>query len=147
MKKLMIIPFVLFVFVLSGCAISIDTDFEPDLSKVDQFATVAEEMGNAFSEAASTFKELAEKQSLSSSDQKTIELQIEQLREAINQFKSTEAPFLAKTAKKAVAKKLNEREKKLIKIQEKAKNGEAEKDDLEILIDLVADEIEINFWD
>ena len=147
MKNLMIIPFVLFVFVLSGCAISIDTDFDPDLSKVDQFATVAEEMGDAFSEATSTFKELAKKQSLSSSDQKTIELQIEQLREAIDQFKSTEAPFLVKTAKKAVAKKLNEREKTLIKIQEKAKNGEADKEDLELMIELISDEIEIRFWD
>ena len=98
MKKLIMMPFVLFVFVLSGCAVSLDLD--PDLSTVDQFTAVAEEIDAAFSEATATFTELAEKQSLSSSDQKTIELQIEQLREAIDQFKSTEAPFLLKTAKK-----------------------------------------------
>ena len=141
MKKLMMIPFVLLVFLLSGCSISLD----PDLSKVDEFTAVAEEMEVAFTEAKSTFIELNEKPSLSSSDQKTIELQIEQLREAIGDFKSTEAPFLVKTAKKKVAKVLNKKEKELITIQEKAKNGKAEKEDLELMIKLVSDDIEIKF--
>ena len=148
MKKLMMIPLMLFVFALAGCSVSFDTglDFEPDVSKVEYFAEVAEEMGDAFSAAAVTFKELAEKTSLSESDQKTIELEIEQLREAINQFKATEAPFLMKTAKKAVAKKLNKRDEKMAKIQERAKNGEANKEDLELLIDLVSDDIEIHLF-
>lgn len=144
MKKLMIIPFMVFVFVLSGCSVSVDLD--PDLSKVDQFTEVAEEIDAAFLEATLTFTELKEKDSLSTSDQKTIELQIEKLREAIDNFKSTEAPFLVKTAKKRVAKELNKREKTLIKIQEKAKNGEVEKEDLEIMIELISDEIEIKLW-
>jgi len=44
-----------------------------------------------------------------------------------------------------VAKKLNEREIMLIEIQEKAKNGEADKEDLELLIELISDDIDIHF--
>ena len=142
MKKLMIFPFVFLAFLLCGCTVSLD----PDLSKVDEFTEVAEEMDVVFTEAKSTFMELDEQSSLSSNDQKTIEFQIKLLREAINNFKSTEAPFLVKTAKKSVAKELNKIDKKLIKFEEKAKNDEVKKGDLQSLIELVTDDIEINFW-
>ena len=142
MKKLMIFPFVFLALLLCGCTVSLD----PDLSKVDEFTEVAEEMDVVFTEAKSTFMELDEQSSLSSNDQKTIEFQIKLLREAINNFKSTEAPFLVKTAKKSAAKELNKIDKKLIKFEEKAKNDEVKKGDLQSLIELVTDDIEINFW-
>ena len=143
MKKLIFIPLVLFVFVLSGCSVSLD----PDTSKLDQFVEVAEEMDDVFSEAVSTFSELMEKDTLSADDQKTIVIEIDQLREAIDEFKSTNAPFLVKTSKKVASKALNKREEKLIKIQEKAKKGEADKEDLDELIDLLSDDINIKLFD
>lgn len=143
MKKWMIVSLVVFVFLLSGCSVSVDTE----VSKADQFTAVAEDIEATFLEAQSMFIELSKKQKLSSSDQKSVYLQIEQLREGIKTFKSTEAPFLAKTAKKTVAKELNKIEKTLIKIQEKAKNGEVEKEDLELMIELISTDIEINFFD
>ena len=74
MKKWMV-PFVVFVFLLSGCSVSVDTE----VSKADQFTAVAEDIEATFLEAQSMFIELSEKQILSSSDQKSIYLQIEQL--------------------------------------------------------------------
>lgn len=142
MKKLMFIPLVFFVFVLAGCSISL----EPDMSKVDEFVEVAEEMEDVFSESISTFSDLMENETLSAEDQKTIVTEIDQLRESFDEFKSKDAPFLAKTAKKVAAKELNKKEEKLVEIQEKAKKGKADRDDLEKMIDILSDDIEIKVF-
>ncbi|HWK23596.1 MAG TPA: hypothetical protein VNS08_11260 [Ureibacillus sp.] len=55
MKKLILIPFVLLAFVLCGCSVSLDLDNDPDLSKVDQFTAMADEIDAVFTEAKSAF--------------------------------------------------------------------------------------------
>lgn len=142
MKKFMIIPIALFVFILTGCTVT----FKTDDSKVDRFVEVAEKMEEMFSVAESTFKELHEKNYLTYNDHQNIVEKIESLIDSINKFQTTEAPFLVKGAKKKIAKILNEKENNFLKILEKAKKGEVEKGDLEIMIELLSSEIELNIY-
>lgn len=140
MKKLIIIPFLMIGFVMSGCSMSLDINE----SKVDVFTEVAEGLEEVFLEAESNLKQLSEKPSFTSKDQQNVVQQIEKLTEVINKFQHTEAPFFMKKVKKKIGKILNEREENFLTIKEKAENGEVEKEDIELMLELLSDEIELN---
>lgn len=144
MKNIMMFMLVMAAILLTGC--SVGFDFNSSSTKAEQFAEKADEFGDQVEFSRAALEKMEKKESLSSKDQKRLEKEMENLTAAIESFKDEEAPFLAKTAKKVAVKKLNEMEEVLSAIQEKAKEGTADREDIQTGIETLKDDLEFNLF-
>jgi hypothetical protein len=142
MKKMIIFAMLITAFLVSGCSVEIETSS----SKSEKFASNAEVLGDTFDNTKDILEPLKGKQILSTEDQKLITQQIDELKKVLDDFKAEEAPFLAEMAKKITLKQLNEKEKILLSIQEKAEKGNAKVKDVEEVIEAISADFEISLF-
>jgi hypothetical protein len=138
MKKMMI-TFTLFIgLLLTGCS------GETLKSKSETFSSKAKTLGETVEIVKDTLKPLEKKHILSLKDQDLLVNQIDNLTEDMNDFKEEEAPFLAKVAKKVTVKELNNREKVLLRIKEKAQNDKARVEDIKTILNILSEDFELS---
>jgi hypothetical protein len=134
MKRIIVLVFLLLSITLSGCT------FEPD------FADKAENLGDTLDQFNSEIDRLEEKKTLTQTDQVTIAREISDFHDSIEEFKNAKAPFFLRKIQKVTIKKLNQRSKKLIPIEKRARAGRATKKDLQTIKVQISDDFNINVF-
>jgi hypothetical protein len=138
MNKIILLSLLCVGLLLTGCS------EETLKSKSDRFSTEAETLGDTVEIVKDTLKPLEKKHTLSLKDQDLIVTQIENLTEEMNDFKESEAPLLAKVAKKMAVKELNKREKELKNIKEKAQNDKANVADIKRILTILSTDFDMS---
>jgi hypothetical protein len=138
MNKIIFLSLLCVGLLLTGCS------EETLKSKSDRFSTEAETLGDTVEIVKDTLKPLEKKHTLSLKDQDLIVTQIENLTEEMNDFKESEAPLLAKVAKKMAVKELNKREKELKNIKEKAQNDKANVADIKRILTILSTDFDMS---
>lgn len=141
MKKIGMMMLLMVLF-LTGCSVEIDMS----TSKSEGFASMAEDLSHVFIHAKKSLEPLGKNKELSTKEQEQIVTRIDSLIEEIEAFRDEDAPFLAKLPKKMALKALNNKEKVLLRIKEKAEKQEAEPTDVQELIETISDDYEINIF-
>jgi outer membrane murein-binding lipoprotein Lpp len=146
MKKMIVIMAVLLAFLTTtGCSVQLTTSDELD-TKADLLVAKGEELQRELDSALVFVKQLDDKNTISSRDQKKLALQIEQIMGVINEFKELEVPVMGGEIKDIAAKNLKQREEILQEVQEKAEKGSIEKADLHKLEKAISAEFSIQFF-
>jgi hypothetical protein len=138
MNKIIFLSLLFVGLLLTGCS------EETLKSKSERFSTEAETLGDTVEIVKDTLKPLEKKHTLSLKDQDLIVTQIENLTEEMNDFKESEAPLLAKVAKKMAVKELNKREKELKNIKEKAQNDKANVADIKRILTILSTDFDMS---
>ncbi|PLS16108.1 hypothetical protein CVD28_18890 [Bacillus sp. M6-12] len=144
MKKMLCLFIVAFAFMLTGCSIEIDTGFSD--SKSEKIVSAAEALQDKVNEALDTLEKLENQNKITADDQERVAGQLANVISAINDFKKVEAPFLGNKIKDLAFEKFQEKEETLVKVQEKAEQGEASKKDLEQVKDALSDDFSFNLF-
>ncbi|WP_141603736.1 hypothetical protein [Terrilactibacillus laevilacticus] len=134
MKQLTILCFLTLFPLLSGCS---DSGY---------LASKAEDLGNSIDYLMGSMHSLEKQESLSSSDQRKIVKDIDQVHRSISSFKDVNAPWILKKTKKYANEKLTTKDKKLVKIREKAERGEATIKDVRKVIDEMEDDFDLKLF-
>jgi outer membrane murein-binding lipoprotein Lpp len=146
MKKMIVIMAVLLAFLTTtGCSVQLTTSNELD-TKADLLVAKGEELQRELDSALVFVKQLGDKNTISSRDQKKLALQIEQIMGVINEFKELEVPVMGGEIKDIAAKNLKQREEILQEVQEKAEKGSIEKADLHKLEKAISADFSIQFF-
>jgi hypothetical protein len=142
MNKIVVLTMLIGGFLLAGC--SVEVDFST--SKTEEFAMEAENITDEFTKTKEMLEPLKDKDSLTEKEQQKVAKQLQKLYEKMENFKDNEGSFLEKVAKKATKKVLDEKEKVLVKMLEKAEKSHLETDDVNTLINELSDDIEIKLF-
>lgn len=146
MKKMIVIMAVLLAFLTTaGYSVQLTTSNELD-TKADLLVAKGEELQRELDSALVFVKQLGDKNTISSRDQKKMALQIEQIMGVINEFKELEVPVMGGEIKDIAAKNLKQREEILQEVQEKAEKGSIEKADLHKLEKAISADFSIQFF-
>jgi hypothetical protein len=142
MKKIVVLIMLFGAFLLTGC--SVEVDFSN--SKSEEFALETENLTDEFTNTKHLLEPLKNKETLTGKDQQKVAKQLQKLNQQIENFRESKGSFLENVAKKATKKVLDDKEKVLVKMLEKAEMSQLETEDINSLIKELSDDIEIKLF-
>ncbi|WP_413309631.1 hypothetical protein AA0X95_13485 [Bacillus sp. 1P10SD] len=146
MKKFFVLSVVMFSFLVTGCSVEIDTGSSKITSQSTELEAKSEAIQDQFNEAMDMATELEGKNTLTTNDQKRLANQIEDVLSVITEFKEVNTPLIGKKIKNIAGKNLENREEILRRIQEKAEEGKATKEDVHKMKKALSDDVNIKLF-
>jgi outer membrane murein-binding lipoprotein Lpp len=133
-KQVLVFASILLIILLSGCTLKTD------------IASKAEDLSYSLERFNEEITALEKKQQLNEKDQDLIISEINNFHDTFAKFKKEEPPFFLKKIKKITVKKLNKKDKILLKIKQKAEKGKATINDIKIIKKEIKDDVNINLF-
>jgi outer membrane murein-binding lipoprotein Lpp len=146
MKKFFVLSVVMFSFLVTGCSVEIDTGSSKITSQSTELEAKSKAIQDHFNEAMDMATELEGKNTLTTNDQKRLANKIEDVLSVITEFKDVKTPIIGKKIKSIAGKNLKNREEILTKIQEKAEEGKATKEDVHKMKKALSDDLNFKLF-